>query len=115
MIVLEVVEGVDKKILQDAMKDLVEDILEEASKVGQINIWLKDIEEGGPVIRNRRQSQSSKEFEDLRLRFEMKDTSKDQPHSRTFKDILSEKDGGPPSARVRQRMMQITRRNKLLI
>ena len=46
-----------------------------------------------------RVSRSSKEFEDLRWKFEQQDIRKDRPHSqkmKSFKDILSEKDGGPP-------------------
>ena len=54
----------------------------------------------------RRISQSSKEFDDLRMRFEKKDISDERPHSQNCtKDILSENGGGPPLARVRRQIL----------
>ena len=35
------------------MKEFVDEVVEEASKEGQVNTWLREIEESGPVIRHR--------------------------------------------------------------
>ena len=56
----------------------------------------------------KRISQSSKEFEDLRQKFEKQDIGKEQPHSQlfeTFQDIFPEKVGGLPSARVKRQIL----------
>ena len=53
-------------------------------------------------------SQSSKEFEELRQKFEKQDIGKDQPHSQileTFQDFFPEKVGGLPSARVKRQIL----------
>ena len=53
MIVLDMIEEVEHKIVNDKMKVILEDKLEEATKEGQFKRWLRDIEAGGPIIRNR--------------------------------------------------------------
>ena len=53
MIILEVVDGVEKRILTDAMKGIMDEVVEEASKEGQFKIWLNEIEENGATMRYR--------------------------------------------------------------
>ena len=53
MILLEITDGVEKIIITNSMKEILYAVVEEASKEGQVKIWLSEIEESGPVIRNR--------------------------------------------------------------
>ena len=52
-IILDLVDGVERRIVTNVMKEFVDEVVEEASKEGQVNTWLREIEESGPVIRHR--------------------------------------------------------------
>ena len=53
MIILEVVDGVEKRIMTDTMKGIMDEVVEEAFKEGQFKMWLNEIEENGPTMRYR--------------------------------------------------------------
>ena len=53
MIILELVEGVERQIAIESMKEIIDDVVEEAAKERQVKIGLKAIEGSGPIIPNR--------------------------------------------------------------
>ena len=38
-IVLELVDGVERRVVTNTMKEFIDDVVEEASKEGQVNTW----------------------------------------------------------------------------